>query len=262
MSEGQEVYEEYDGEFVKYYKGRFNTAQFILDREWAMESAQMGKLPIFVVAARVGKPSYDDDKDGDRFKSVTFLTDVAVPIPKGEFRNQLRNYMRAMVDDPEGGGEGIAVDFPTSEEARRGRELLEEHGQLEQYLISEFGHEIREWESPIETCMRLLEAQRVKDAAKAISTPRLVEADDDDEPPAFLPDATGTAGTVGVQLPPMEEETFSTNRLKVGTFDPTDDEGFQVRHDAELGSDVERIGSVYAEGHTGADKALIDAVMD
>lgn len=272
-----ERYEEYDGEVVNYYKGKFNTAQFILDREWAVENAQMGKLPICLVAARVGKPSYDDDKDGDRFKQVTFLTEAVVPLPKGPFRDQVRNYMRSVMDDDEG---GIAVDFPVSDEARRGLAMLEEHNQLEQYLLSEYSHEIRDWESPIETCMRLLEAQRIKDrdAGKVITTPRLAELDEDEgEPPASVaPDkvvdlmdaletsvaAAKAARSGGVQLPPMEEETFSTDRLKVGTFDPTDDEGFVVRHDPELGSDVERVGSVYSPSHTGADKALIDAVLD
>jgi hypothetical protein len=268
----------FDGEPIAFYRGKFNGVRFVLDPDWAAGEAQMGKLPIVMVACRIGKPVYDDDKDGDRFKEVTFRVEEVVPLT-GELRKQAMIYMAHM------GEEGV-IDFPTNPDSQKLQQALRQQERLEQFLVAEFGDQAKgEGETPVEMAIRLLagnKAQRASTVPHDVTTtdysdievlPQAEEDVDWDELAERVQDAkeqameTGEPVVMAAQVksvvPPIppEEEMGRRSTLKTGHFDPTDDDGFATHHNSS-DPEVEVVGSVYGGTHSGATGRLLEDVFE
>lgn len=260
----------YDGEPVAFYRAKFNGVRFTMDPEWAAGETQIGKLPIVLVACRIGKPVYDDDKDGDRFKEVTFRVEEVVPMT-GELRKQAMIYMAHE-------GEDGVIDFPTNPDSLRLQQALRQQDRLLEYITKEWGGEVGEGETPVEAAIRLLEEYRGAEAPSDGSDidPELAEfLEDEIVPGESIPPAPAlsaeqavavasqSAAPVKSIVPPIPPEEPSTRRssLKTAGFDPNDVDGFEVRHPEPSDPSVEVIGSVYRPDHADDMHELLEKVF-
>lgn len=257
----------FDGEPISFYRGKFNAVRFGLDPEWAAGEAQMGKLPIALVACRIGRPVYDDDKDGDRFKEVTFLVEEVLPLT-GELRKQAMIYMAHMGDD------GV-LDFPTNPDSQRLQQALRQQETLEQFLVAEFGDRARaEGETPVEMAIRLLagnktqaEAHVPDEATSQVADESWAELAERVEAAKDLAAELGEPVVMATQVksvvPPIppEEEMPRRSSLKTGHFDPADVDGFEA-HRNPSDPEVEVVGSVYGGAHTGATGRLLEEAFE
>lgn len=268
----------FDGEPIAFYRGKFNGVRFTLDPDWASSEAQMGKLPIVMVACRIGKPVYDDDKDGDRFKEVTFRVEEVVPLT-GELRKQAMIYMAHM------GEEGV-IDFPTNPDSQRLQQALRQQEMLEQFLVAEFGDQAKgEGETPVEMAIRLLARNKAQAAARVPSDVTTTDYSEVEVVPQVEEDVdwaelaervkaakeqameTGEPVVMAAQVksvvPPIppEEEMTRRSSLKTGHFDPTDTDGFDA-HRNPSDPEVEVVGSVYGGTHSGATGRLLEDVFE
>ena len=241
----------FDGEPVAFYRAKFNGATFTLDPEWAAESAQMGKLPIVLAMCRVGKPLYDDDKDGDRFKQVTFLVEEAVPLT-GEMRTQASIFLAHE------GQDGV-IDFPTSADSQRLQQALRQQDRLAEFIAAEFGDDVLgEGETPVETAIRLLSA--VKRMGEQTTKEAEAHMQDADDTRPVTPPAPG--GSVVPPIPPESEIEVKPRAFQRAPFDPDDVEDFEVRDDHEPAEPgVERVGTLHGAGHEGKTRQLLDDVF-
>lgn len=239
-------HESIDGVPVEYYKAKFNGARFVMDRDWAVEQAQIGKMPVILVACTVSTPTFKPDKEGDLYREVTFIVEEVVPL-EGELKRQAMVYMAHM-------GEDGVIDFPANPDSQKLQQAVRQQDRLAEYIEKEWGGQIREDETPVEAAIRLLEEGRTA-VASLLTSSLAVEQSEADELEVVTP-----APVVSIVPPiPLEEEMTRRPRfLKTGAFDPDDVDGFDVHHDVPADPSVERVGSVYAGRHTGETREILD----
>jgi hypothetical protein len=246
-------YEEFDGELIAYYRAKFNSVRFVMDRDWAVEHTQMGKLPVVLVACSVGKPVFDDDKDGDRYREVTLKVEEVVPL-EGELKRQAMIYMAHM-------GEDGVIDFPTNPDSQKLQQAIRQQDRLAEYIAKEWGGQIEDHETPVEAAIRLLEEGRT--AVAALLSPDVPDDEAELEASDRLEEVVALAPPAPVKsvvppIPPEEEMGVKTRRVKTAAFDPEDVDGFEVHHDPSTTPGVERVGSVYGDRHSGETQEILE----